>query len=334
MKKRMYRLLVCASITALVFWFAACSGGGSSNEGSSGLTYSGETSPATITEDNAGTLATSALDAGSNGSAFNLTGLATLSGVDSGTDASDQPMLLGFVRVLEDAVGDVDFAAVSEQNVSAAAQSENGSLAGSCGGNASYSISGNSNTGEFSGKFSFNGFCADGLTMNGSASFSGIVDMATDTLESFIFTFGAMTATSGSESVTLKGRIAFTVSDSTITMNLTIKNNTNGWMCKVENYVMVVDDQSSYTAISVSGRYYDQDYGYVELITNEPLRYYPAGEYPYYGKLTLYGAIGVGNGETSAVITAIDATHCQVEVDSVGIGTCSIVYDSILWSDL
>ena len=103
---------------------------------------------------------------------------------------------------------------------------------------------------------------------------------------------------------------------------------------KVVDYQMVVTDAGSYTAISLGGQYYDQDYGYVELITNEPFRYYAADEYPSCGKLTLYGAIGVGYGETSAVITAIDATHCRVEVDSVGISTCSVLYDSIIWSDV
>jgi hypothetical protein len=197
MKKRVYRLMVCASIMCLAFWFTACSGGGGSDGGSTGLTYTGETSAAAISQDNADTLAAGALDAGSSGSAFDLNGVAALSGTDPGAGASDRPLLLGVARTLENAVGNVDFAAASGANTAAAVQSDSGPLDGPCGGSASYSVSVDTNTGVFSGNFTFNAFCADGTTVTGSAGFSGLVDTSTDPaqLESFTFSFSALTVT-------------------------------------------------------------------------------------------------------------------------------------------
>jgi hypothetical protein len=334
MKKRLYRLVVCASIMGLAFWFAACSGGGGSDSGSTGLTYSGETSAATISEDNAGTLAVAALDAGSSGSAFDLTGMSALSAADPGEDTSDRLLLLGVSRTLQDAVGYVDFTAASESDVLAAAQSQNNTITGSCGGSASYSISVDTSTGAFSGNFSFSGYCADGLTVSGNASFSGIVDTTTEELVSFTFTFSTLTATSASESVTMNGSIAISALDSTITINMTVKNNTTDWIFKVVDYQMVVDDYVTYADYSVSGRFYDPDYGYVDLDTTQTLRVYAGDDYPSSGILTLYGEYGTGGGRTSAVVTAIDATSCRVEVDSDGDGAYEVILDPVLWSDL
>lgn len=336
MKKRFYRLVVCASIMGLAFWFAACSGGGSSSSdsGSTGLTYSGATSAATISEDNAGTLAGGAMDAGSSGSAFDLTGLSALSAADPGEETSDRLLLAGVSRTLEDAVGNVDFAAASESNVLAAAQTQNSTITGSCGGSATYSISVDTSTGAFSGNFSFSGYCVDGLTVSGNASFSGIVDMETETLESFTFTFSTLTATSASESITMNGSIAISALDSAITMNMTIKNNTTDWVFMVVDYQMIIDDYGTYTDYSVSGRFYDPDYGYVDLETTQTLRVYSGNEYPSSGKLTLFGEYGTAGGRTSAVVTAIDATYCRVEVDCDGDGTYEVILDPVLWSDL
>lgn len=328
MKKWMHRLVTCASIISLVFLFTSCSSGGGDG-GSPELTYSGETSAATISEDNAATLASGALDAGSSGPAFDFTGIAALSGADPGADASDRPLLLGIVRTLEDAVGSVDFTAASEPDISAATQSENGSMQGSCGGSASYSISLNADTGAFSGNFSFSGYCAEGLSVNGNASFSGIVNMSTEELVSFTFTFSALTMTSSSESVTMNGSIVVTIADSTITMNMTIQNNTTGWACKVVNYEMVITDNGTYTGYSVSGRFFDQDYGYVDLETTETLIVNSGDEYPSDGILTLTGA-----GGTSAVLTAIDADYCRVDVDGDGDGTYEVTTGPVLWSEL
>lgn len=335
MKQRMFRLVVCASIISLVFWLTACSGGSSGSDGgSAGVTYTGETSAATISEDNAGTLAGGALDAGSNSSAFSLTGVAALSGADPETESSGQPLMLGIARTLEDAVANVDFYAASEPNVSAAAQSENGSITGSCGGSASYSISVDTSTGTFTGNFNFSAFCVDGTTVSGSAGFSGVVDMSTEHLTSFTFTFTALTATSASESVTMNGSMAISAAGSTFTMNMTIQNNTTGWAFKVVDYEMVVTDYGPYSDYSISGRFYDQDYGYVDLATTATLRVYAGNEYPSSGELTLYGEMGTGGYRTSAVLTAVDATQCRVDVDADGDGIYEITGTTVLWTEL
>jgi hypothetical protein len=134
----------------------------------------------------------------------------------------------------------------------------------------------------------------------------------------------------------MNGNIAISAADSSITMNMTIQNNTTDWMCKVEDYMMVVDDYGTYADISISGRFYDQDYGYVDFETSQtqPLRVYSGDEYPSSGELILSGAVGAGSGRTSARLTAVDATHCRVDVDGDGNGSYEVTSGNILWSEL
>jgi len=210
------------------------------------------------------------------------------------------------------------------------------SLDGTCGGSASYSISVNTDTGAFSGRLSFNGYCEDGMTMSGAASFSGMVDLYSRELVSFTLSFDYITANSGSESVTMDGEIDMAVSGDTtmLTMDMMVRDNSTNRVCKVENYQMNITDHGYYADIEINGRFYDPDYGYVDLDTISPLQFNNGYENPSDGQVVLTGKIGTAGGPTSARLTAIDENYCQMEADTDGDGTYDYFPDPVLWAEL
>lgn len=316
-------------------------GGGGGGQATPSLTYTGASTPAEITANNAKGIAAGALDAGSSGITF--TGIAAL---DSTGQTADEPNLLFLVDVtkaLQGAMAGIDFVEAANQgNMSSALQPESGSIVGTCGGSASYSIQVDDVSGVFSGSLTFNGYCQDGVILNGSTSFSGIANLNTNPIEldSFTLSFDYITAASGSESATMDGDIDIVVSGSTtmVTMDLMLRDNSTRRICKVENYQMDITDHSSYVEIEVGGLYYDPDYGYVDLQTTSPFLVNNVDNYPYSGQLLLTGENGTAGGPTSARLTALSSTTCRVEADTDGDGTYTGLddYDSgvILWTEL
>ena len=116
-----------------------------------------------------------------------------------------------------------------------------------------------------------------------------------------------------------------------------IQDGGTGRVCQVENYQMAITDWGSYAVFTISGRFYDPDYGYVDLTTPSPLFMGYYDDYPYAGQLVLTGENGTV-GPTSARLTALSTTTCRVEADTDGDGTYSGLddYDSgeILWTEL
>lgn len=319
-------------ITVLCLMTIGCGGGGGG--GTPGLTFSGLNTPAVITADNAEAIAASAFDAGSNGAAF--TGIAALDEAEPMADEPGRFLLAGIARVIEGAFGKMDFIAASEQDVSAAVQSESGSIDGACGGSASYSIQFNTDSGSFSGSLTFNGFCEDGMSLSGQTTYSGFVNTSTDQLESFTLSFDSVSSTSTSASITMSGQIQLTISGSSLLaiMDMLIRDDTLLLVYKVENYQMTITDMPGSTEIQISGRFYDPDYGYVDLDTPSSFLIRDTDEYPYSGILVLAGAAGTAGGPTRARLTVISEIDCQVEADTNGDGAYDYLSGPILWADL
>ena len=87
--------------------------------------------------------------------------------------------------------------------------------------------------------------------------------------------------------------------------------------------------------VSAIGRFYDPDYGYVELSIEEGILTYADDYWPSSGKLVLTGAEGTQGGDTKVRLTFLSATEYLVEADTDGDGAFDD-YNSgtLLWSDL
>ncbi len=316
----------------------ACGGGGGGGgEAGGGIVYSGATDQALIDASNAESISTSSFQGGSTGVA--LGGLGAVQTTE--TVHQGRPRSLMLVETLEDAFLQLDVSSISGGVTSGAIQSVNGTIPGDCPqnpGDASYTISYDDQTGDFSGSFNFNGYCSEGVAISGSASFSGKIDLNTLNFLNFSISLHTLTVTQGSDSFTTDGDISydFSTSPKTVTMNnLLIKDNTTSQVFKIENLSMTLVDGSNYVEVNVvSGRFYHPDHGYVDTQTTAPFRIYDRDDWPSQGVLICTGATGGGGGNTVARLTALSSTQYQVEADTDGDGIYDYNSGNLLWDDL
>jgi hypothetical protein len=310
------------------------SGSGGSGVGPNSVTYSGLTTPAEITADNVIAISANTLETGSI--AGGLINIYSLDDTGRTVEAPYQPYLLGVSQAVKGAMALIDYDFTAGRDLSAAIQTTGDLIYGKCGGNASYTIQVDTDTGAFAGQMAFNGFCDEGISISGPATFSGTISQVTSDFESFTLTFDYVTATSQTESYIMDGRIDYIHSGATgiATLNMAVQDNNLDRIVKVEDYQIVVTDGYNRSELEIGGRIYDPDYGYVDLETEPVLIINEADEYPSSGALVLTGALGTGGGPTKARLTALSPTQCQVEADTNGDGTVDYDTGPVSWTDL
>jgi hypothetical protein len=322
-----------AWVVALSTLAVGCGGG--DGGAAPGLTYSGATTQAVITSDNAKAMAARAMDAESGG-----TGLAEIIGLVSSrrpTDEMRHSFPVGVAVVMESAIAKMDRQTATGliQIPSQAADSDADSYPGSCGGNYSSDIQSDTENGIFSGNLIFHDFCKNGTTLNGSTSFSGIVRISTGQVESCTINLNSFTGASDSAFQTMGGQFYFTTTGATTmtTTDMMVRDNNTGRVCKYENYQMDMVASDVHTDITVNGRYYDPEYGYVDLETTTAFMTRHGDTYPTIGRLVLTGEKGAGGGPTTARLTALSGNQCQVEADTNGDGIDEFDSGPIPWTD-
>jgi len=313
--KKLIFALSCLFMLPLIIGTIGCSGGGGDGGGSStpsSITYTGSTSQATITSSNAGTLTQDAYSGGSMGTLF-ATGSTAVGEVN-------HPRTFQVTMALEKAVSGMNLSAARYESILGASITRSGSTTGSCGGSASYSITYDDVSGIFSGTMSFNSYCNENSSISGSATFSGTIDTGTKEFLAFNFSFTELTGTSGSDSFTLKGTIAFVRQPSSynVTIDWLIRDNHSNKVYWVHNYSMTLTEGSGYVDFLISGLYYDPDHGFVSLSTTNPFRIYTGNQHPSEGILVIDGSTGIAGGSTKARLTAISASTYRVEADTNG----------------
>jgi len=313
------------SLLLLLFSFyillAGCGGGGGGEGGSasSSITYSGNTTEATVSSNNAEEISTVAYQGGAFGSTMNLNGSAEAEKIAAG-----HSLPLNLSKILNEAISKID---LSSENSSMhnAIKSASGSLPGNCGGNASYSISYDDQTGDFSGSMAFNSYCAAGATLSGSTGFAGRISMTTGKFLTISLSINAITAVSGSESMTVKGSMQYSYASTpyTVTYNVVVKDNVSSKIFWWNNLTLRITDGSGYEDLALSGRIYHPDYGYVTISTPTLFRFYDADVTPSSGVLLLTGETGTSGDSTSARLTVLSTTTYHIQADTNGDG----VYD-------
>lgn len=289
----------------------ACGGGGGGS--SSGIAYNGITTQATITDDNATEVTTGAYLGGVIGTSVGIIGSV------QETKTNHPPLLFLLTRTLEKSIRRIDMHAPPSVVESGTVSTESGTEQGSCGGSATYSYRADDVTGEVSGTYTFNNYCEDGVILDGSTGFSATVDLSTDELTDYASTFDRFSVTIEDDSFTIDGDVTYFFPSSTsftATIEMRIRDGASGDVLWLNNYEMSFTEGDSYDQLSVSGRYYDPDYGYVNLSTSSttPLRFY-SGYYPSQGVMFCAGK------NSAARFTALSSTTFKVEADTDGDGS-------------
>jgi hypothetical protein len=310
--------LICIITLGLITFIGCGGGGGDSTPASPAITYTGLITQANITDTNAQTLSAGAFQGGRTGSVLSGTGA-----VEIGTD--ENPISFRALKVtqaLENSLFQVDLSSISSGPFIGATQSESGSGSGACGGTASYFIQYNDQTGVFSGNFTFSSYCEAGVTLSGSASFSGSLDLSDPNnpiFEGITFTFTNMSDGNS----TLNGTIDIDLSSSPniVTFDALLKDDVTGKVYWVKDYDMSitegVDGTGYYVDLDIlSGTYYDPDYGYITVETTTPIRAYDINEWPSSGVIVV-----TGNNNKKVRLSVIDEIQCQIDADLDGDGS-------------
>ncbi len=318
MKKLKYLILHVTIAVSLLFYIGGCSsGGGGGSDGDDGLTYSGLTSQAEISEQNAEDISGGAFGAGLIGDG--MMGISSL-------DRSSDEHLVGEFRaakvpqILSDSLHLIDFSAPSAGAARAALDTireDSEPIPGDCGASMSYSysysVSADGVVGTYSGTFTFSGYCDGGTTINGSASFEGSINLVTD---EFVEAYLSFNELSGGD-LTLDGDIEIVFKESPdpdiITFNAYGQDPGTGKVYWIRDYSITIDENAGTTEVEMSGMFYHPDFGYVTIATTAAFVLHDGDDWPTAGTLVVTGA-----NNAKAKIEAIDKNTCRVTAEFNG----------------
>ena len=292
-------------VTFLVLFLLGCGGGGG---GDSGVTYTGLTTPAVITNTNAKILAEGAIGGSSTGTAFGV--------VSDGQEIQPNPTILNVARILSNIVTQLDISP-SSSTLPGAIVTDSGSDPCLDGGSISFNLSVDDVTDDFSGTFNFINCAEGGTTINGNTTVSGTINLNSSFIEVLNFTMNPVTVVSGAESYTMSGTVRTSVSGSsaTIVMDVRLRNNNTQMVEWINNLTISAVDNGSFLEMTITGRYYHPEHGYIDIVTNLPFQINYADQWPYAGQMTITGASG-----SKARVTAVSNTQYRLEVDPDGSG--------------
>jgi len=298
---------VSFSLVLLVMLFNACGGGGGGSTETGGISYSGLTTRAVITEDNAEEIVVAAYSGSYSPSQAVRN--------ESEKISLGEPLCLTLSQLLQDAFIQITISNNLERDI----VSDSGSIQGDCPGDpgyASYTISVNTITGDFEGTMSFIDYCSNGVSFSGDVTFNGQIDPNTLEYDYISMTFYNTSMSYLGESATIQGDISYTYLTSTsvnISMDLLLQDNTTDRVYWYDDVVITAEYYSSYFDFQVTGTFYYPDYGYVIITTPSFFRFYYGESYPPSGVM-----VATGEDNASAKLTALSGATYQVEVDSDG----------------
>lgn len=304
------KLFFIGLLPVFLFLLACGGGGGGSNSSSSSVTYTGITTQATIDSTNAENIATGAYQGGAIGGAISLGAVQQ--------EQAELPAYLNLSLTIEEAIRQMDVSTSTGVADAGAIINQSKTMYGTGGGNAQYTIQVNDVTGDFSGTIAFNGYTSQATTMTGNFNYSGKVNMSAGTMQQFSLSSDNVSVIEGRKSYTAKMTFSYTFSGTqlAVAMDFVMQDSVTAKTYWVNNFNLTAWDRTSYLEFSISGRYYDPDYGYIDLSTPTTFKINTTATNPYEGILLV-----TGNSATKAKLTTLSATTYKVEADTNGDGT-------------
>ncbi len=305
-----------------------CGGGGG---GGSESPYAGLTSQASLTQDNVVDITAEAYRAGDL-----TTSVVTPLG-ESGPASLEagNPRVIALVRTLRGVVERVEMVPVSAsaplsdtRTGPLVVETVSDTIFDGLGGSLSFTLSVDTDTGNFSGRFTFSNWQGDmGGGISGTTSVTGHFDQSTGEFTRIRFTFRAVTMVDGADSVTIRGSVELTMSVSSgdATVEIFLTDNVTAETVWVHAYHVVTTDGPDtnpadgipdYTDVYVSGTIFLHIYGYVDVFTPTPFRFNPGSVYPDSGVLQVDGSLG--RSAQLVVISEVAGYFIQADLDANG----------------
>lgn len=298
-------IIVIIFCTALML--AGCGG---DDDGTPAISYSGLTTPVAIDSNNAVEISTGAFEGGKTGGTIG-TVIGTVQ--QDGQGDIGRARFLVLSQALARAIRRIDVPSPGSGVSSGAIQHDSGSELGSCGGIKSWNLSLNDQTGDFTGAFTFNNYCEEGTTLAGSIGASGTFNLDTMEPVQITMTFTVFTVSTQEDSFTVHGSISLQIAvpDIDFDMDMYLREGATGKVYWLEDFIMSMTEDPNSVTVSVSGRFYDPEYGYVTISTDTPFVIYDTDDYPSSGVMLFQG-----EGDSWARLTFLTSTTFRVEADA------------------
>jgi hypothetical protein len=317
---------------ALIYVLSMYGCGGSSS-GGGGVGYTGHTTPANIDRDNVTDLLIGAFMGGNTAASLSVFGAAQQT-----PGPVSYPRTLKYTDIFMGVIAAIDSSSATNNIYLGAVIPQEVDETGSCGGTVTGTLNIDDQSGAFDGNLTFNDFCENDYILDGPVTISGIFNPDTEEFAVVSLTFTNLSGSGAGESVTLNGDFDLDLSNlplMTISTSMVIRDNILGKTFKLENWVIEITEGEGITDVDITGRYFDPDHGYVDITTQESLRFNDDDFWPSDGILIAEGAEGTAGGKTKARITFVDADTYEIDVDEDGDGEFDD-YNSgpLLWADL
>lgn len=301
--------LMAYSTVALVLSIAGCGGGDSppvsaaTQSNAAGITYTGKTSQAVITASNAKALSSDAYH-----------GVQTVSSVAAVSKTADDsqpspPRLQELSKTLESGIQAAVTKSIYSAKVAAAmvAETINGAS-----GYYRYTIEVNQTTGAFSGSLVFSQYksYANSAIISGSVDCYGGYDKSNQIFTSLTITMKGLSGTWNGGIETITGTISIDQAGPAKTITISA-----GFLDAASNCTYCFKDlifTLTGTSLTVSGTYYDPNYGYVVISTVTPLTSSAFADSAASGQLLFTGSNG------SKARLTFTGSGDMVEVDTAG----------------
>lgn len=291
----------------LIAFLVGCSGGGGGSAKSGAVvdpasSFKGVATEAVVTEGNS-----EALAMGGFGYSSIATAIRSVSKTSSniGLEPARSSSILQLVQLLKQSVRQMEIpqkaAVLSKRSPHAVvakqtARESNYQIHGDSGGTATYTLEVNDATGSFFGTVVYEGFTSKGLVADGTTEVLGTMDPNRQQISRLTLSFRSLRLQFGDSTVSLTGSLSWGInlvsSTETLFMNVVLLDQASGKTFWFNNYEQTTAYGESSITLTISGRYYDHDHGYVDLTTQAPLVAGNGDEWPSQGALRFSGSNG------------------------------------------
>ncbi len=328
MLTRIKSVLSTIMICFILSMITGCGGGSSGDGDSVDAVYTGLTSQAVFDDTNAQQIVEEAYLSGSSSSSLTIPFSSTNSAPLERNDIPLSWYLARFAEDLAQQLATLDGARVPSA-MSAVDQKDFYTEDG-YGGSISGTLSIDKETGDFSGSFTYNSYSLAGVVSDGEVTVEGHSSTSGMTL---LMNFSSFTVSYGGVSQTMNGTASLSASVGSLAlmMNIVTQDNTTGKTYWMQDYRIDVVEYDDRDEVSISGLFYDFDYGYVVLSTQQPLVYYDDDDSPSSGIIVATGAQGSAGGSTWAKLGAQSSSTYMIWADTDGDGSADWESGVLYW---
>ncbi|MCM0081565.1 hypothetical protein L4X63_08200 [Geomonas sp. Red32] len=237
---------------------------------------------------------------------------ANIAAVQSAGSAPASPVVAGIGATVKEGVAKALQAGNAGNALAGVNSSASQTIYGGYSGSAAFSLNLNQTTGEFSGSITFSNYCelAGTASISGSVGISGVFNLNTSSFNSLTMSFNPLSASLNNATSSLYGSIGFSIQGNSETMTISCTVTSGGATYWLRDWTFTLTS----TSMTISGQYYDPQYGYVDITTPTPLTVGSLSSEPNSGVVLFTGANG------SRARMTFNNSGYTVSVDANGTG--------------